>query len=163
MTADAIEVTVDQELRRRKRNLRMFMLLLLVPIVTGIAALTFSSRQAAPDVRPLVRQEVQRTLEPQIATQVSAQISAQVAPMVEKNVQEQVAKNVAPLEGQYKKLDARVTRISRPVMMTVQPDAELKSRIEALSKQVESLTKEVEALKSAGALPQAASVKKPPQ
>lgn len=147
MTHDAIEFAVDEEVRRRKRTLRIFLALLILPILVGFVALAMAPQADQPmDVRPIVRQEVQRTIEPQIATQVSAQLNEQVAPLVK----EQVAKNVEPLQGQYKELSRTVATIKRPIYPNVRPDprvADLQKQVETLSQRVASLQKQIDAMK----------------
>ena len=132
MTIDAIDVTLDEELRRRKRNLRILMLLAMLPIVGGSLALALYQPAQAVDVRPIVRQEVQRTIEPQIATQVSAQVSAQVS----QQVSTQVNQHVAPLERSVTALNQRA----------FSGDPKLRTRVAELEKQVAELRRIVAAL-----------------
>lgn len=141
---------VEREMRRQKRILRFYLLLLLVPVILGIAILIFgrSDRRVVTDeikkqAPTIVRSEIQDQVRPAIQTEVKTQVSSSLGEIGElKTRQESLTNEV----NQIKSSDARLTPeeinvIKRSSAILLQREAEIKrlyERVETLEGQMKN-------------------------
>ncbi|HUQ33198.1 MAG TPA: hypothetical protein VM095_13840 [Pyrinomonadaceae bacterium] len=91
---DETGAAVEREIRRRKRLLRLYLMLLIIPVALGIIVLIFGRSD-----RRLVTDEIQT----QASTIVQKEIGEQIKPTIQSEVQNQVA----PTLGQIDELKTR--------------------------------------------------------
>ena len=93
---------VEREMRRRKRLLRVYLALLIIPVLLGIAVLVFGRSD---------RQMVAEELKNQTPSVVRETVGTQVAPAI----QTEVEKQIAPTLGQINELKTRQDSIADEV------------------------------------------------
>jgi signal transduction histidine kinase len=135
---------VERETRRQKRMLRVFLALLMIPLILGVALLVFgrSDRQAVLDelrkqAPPIVRSEIQEQVRPAIQSEVKTQVTSSLGVISEiKERQESLTNEVNQIKSTNLIMTPEeIETIKRSSAIILQKEAEIRKlheRVELL-------------------------------
>ena len=140
---------VEREARRQKRMLTLYLLLLLVPLLLGIALLKFGNsdrqmvleeiRKQAP---PIVRSQIQEQVKPAIQSEVQTQVTSSLGDIGEiKERQESLTNDINQIKSSFsvRLTPEEIATLKRSSALILQKEAEIKrlsDRVETLEVQM---------------------------